>query len=61
MDNQGHKKVLQEEAKTIRKSFEKERTKQSENEYEVNKNMFESIKHDSKISLLLTKNDRIQK
>ena len=47
MDNKGHKKVLQEEAKTIQKIFEK-RTKQSETEYKVYKNMFESIKHKSK-------------
>ena len=47
MDNKGHKKVLQEEAKTIQKIFEK-RTKQSETEYKVYKNMFESIKDKSK-------------
>ena len=45
MDNKGHKKVLQEEAKTMRKFFE---TKQSEAEYKVYKNMFESIKYKSK-------------
>ena len=49
MDNKGHKKVLQEEAKAIRKILEK-RTKQSETEYKVYKNIFESIKHKSKKS-----------
>ena len=49
MDSKGHKKVLQEEAKTIPKIFEK-RTKQNETEYKVYKNMSESIKHKSKKS-----------
>ena len=49
MNNKGHKKVLREEAKTIRNIFEK-RTKQSETEYRVYKNMFQSIKHKSKKS-----------
>ena len=33
----------------------RKRTKQSETEYKVYKNMFESIKHKSKRKLLLTK------
>ena len=52
MDNKGHKKVLEVEAKTIRKIFEgKNETRETEYKvYKNIKNMFESIKCKSKNS-----------
>ena len=47
MDNKGHKKVLEEEAKTIQKIFEK-KNETEQDWVKVYKNMFESIKHKSK-------------
>ena len=50
MDNKGHKKSHPRRSKKLYEKFLKKRTKQSETEYKVYKNMFESIKHKSKKS-----------